>query len=432
MKRFALALVLCFLVCCLASAQKGTSNSSSSSSGSSTSGYGGGGGTYHSSGSGSGSSGYSGGSAGYSGGSHSSSSSSSHSGGYSGNGSSGPHSTTNSPSSASSGGNSHSSSRDTSSHSNLGVGASGSNPRGSGTGNSVTRDNSSHSNIRLGTTGWELNRGHSGSGFGRPKTLPTPGPQGLGRPDSVQDPAWLHQPIHVSLPPENLDKHTRQQIFAERVRAIGLEPSKSSFKSAMASIGDQESKRVNWIGKLFGDKPKSPNPSKPPEQSQLRPCKGKECKEIPIPPKPCVGAKCPKQPGTTAKTVCSTGFPGANGSCQPWGYMENCTYPYNLGSLGHCHIRWASVHSSYCWQILRELSLQQKIMQETRLSQTRACSVAPQSPECAKLTQDLDQALARIQQLQQQYRMCAAATGRSAPTDMNPWSFNSWPSVLWP
>jgi len=39
-----------------------------------------------------------------------------------------------------------------------------------------------------------------------------------------------------ALASSNLDKSTRQQIFAERVRAVGLEINKSAYKSA--TLGD--------------------------------------------------------------------------------------------------------------------------------------------------------------------------------------------------
>jgi hypothetical protein len=434
-RRFALAVVLSFLVPFLAFTQhQSTSSSSSSSSGNSggssggysggsSGGYSGGGGSSHSSGSSGGSSsgGYSGGShssgssgssaGGYSGGSHSSSSGSSgasHSGGYSGGSSSSSHSGTYSPSTSSS---------------NSG------------------RENSSRSNIRV-TSVQDFHGSASGSagsvrGGGTSnivfQSLPTKPLPGAGRPDSIQDADWIHQPFRISLPPESADKHTRQQVFADRAREIGLEPNKSSYKNAIASLDGNRSRHPSWVGKLFGEKPR---PTKTASVSEMRPCKGADCGKNP-PPKPCVGPKCPK-PGPPPKPqpppvrpVCYNGYSNAGGTCQPWGYFENCSYPYTYNSMGSCRVHWAAVDSSYCGQILRELERQQALLQQLRFAQTATCSNAPQGAECSRLTQQLNDAVAHIQQLQQQYRMCTAAAGLYGPSP-NVWPRNYWPTVVWP
>jgi hypothetical protein len=438
-RRFALAIALSFLVAFPAFSQhQGTSSSGSSSSGASAGGYhggssgdsGGGGGSYHSSGSNSGSSGYSGGSGGYSGGSHSSApTSSSQSGGYSGGGSSSSHSTTNSSSSSSVAGNADSSLRGTSSHSNIRVGLSGSETPGMRTGNSASPSTSPHSDIRVGTNDWQLDRRTPGNYGPRDLAMPSSaGSPGLGRPDLTQDPAWLHEPIRLVLPPQNLDKHTRQEIFAERARALGLEPSKSSFNT-IASMGDRGARHVSWMAKIFGKNAKATDSRTPPLKSELRLCHGKECKAGPIAPKPCVGSNCPS-PST--KAICGSGFRGASGSCQPWGYLENCSYPYTFNSLGHCRVRWASVDSRYCWQILRELERQKTRLDQIRPAQTMACSADSHGSQCMKLTQEVSQALRQVQELQQQYRMCAAAAGLPLRTDVGAWPFHSWPAVVWP
>jgi hypothetical protein len=439
-RRFALAIALSFFVPFPAFSQhQGTSSSTSSSSGGSSGSYhggssgdsGGGGGAYHPSGSSSGSSGYTGGSGGYSGGSHSSApTGSSQSGGYSGGGSSSSHSTTNSSSSSAVAGNANSSLRGTSSHSNIRLGLSGLETPGVRPGNSASPDTSSHSNIRVGTNGWQLNR-RTPDNYATPDlaTLPTPGSPGLGRPDLIQDPAWLHQPIRLLLPPQNLDKHTRQEIFAERARAMGLEPSKSSFNGTMASMGDRGARHVSWIARIFGKNAKSTDSATPPIKSELRLCHGKECKAGPIPPKPCAGSNCPS-PST--KAICGSGFRGTSGSCQPWGYLENCSYPYTLNSLGHCRVRWAAVNSSYCWQILGELERRKARLDQTMRAQTIACSADSHGTECMKLTHEVNHGLRQVQQLQQQYRMCAAAAGLSLRIDVGAWPFHSWPVLVWP
>jgi hypothetical protein len=436
--RFALAIVLSLAPSLAFPQHQGTSSSSSSSSGGSSGSYhggssgysGGGGGSSPSSGSSSGSSGYSGGSRGYSGGAHSSApSSSSPSGNYSGGVASGSHSTTNS-SSSSAGRSAISSLQDSSSHSSIRVGVSGFETPGVGAGNAAGRDTSSHSNPGVGTTGWQLNRGtpdNSGAG-----ELSTPGSAGLGRPESIQDPTWLHQPIRLVLPPQDLDKHTRQEIFAERARAMGLEPNQSSFHRTTEAMGDREFRHVSWIAKIFGKKAQSPDSATPPTKSELRVCHGKECRAGSIPPKPCAGGNCPKPPSTSTEAICASGFRGTSGSCQPWGYLENCSYPYTVHSLGHCRVRWASVDFGYCWQILRELERRKTLLDRVKQAQTMACSADPHDGECMRLTQDVNRGLRQIQQLQQQYRMCAAAAGLHLPADARAWPFHSWPSVVWP
>jgi hypothetical protein len=190
------------------------------------------------------------------------------------------------------------------------VGLSGLEAPGVPTGNSASPDTSSHSNVRVGTNGWQLNRGTPDSFGARDlATLPTPGSPGSGRPDLIQDPAWSHQPIRLVLPPQNLDKHMREEIFAERARAIGLEPNRSSFKGTMASLDDRGARHVSWIARVFGKNAKSTDVTTPPIKSELRVCHGKECKAGSIPPKPCAGSNCPK-PSPSTKAICGSGFRG--------------------------------------------------------------------------------------------------------------------------
>lgn len=443
MTRFALAVVLALSVPYFASAQHhsegGSRPSSSGSSASSSSGSSGGysGGSSHSSGS-SGSGGYSGGS------SHSSSSSSSggsHSSGAASSSHSGGASSGSTSSSARSGGYSSNSPSSTYSPSS---GSSGNARNGS-------RDNSLHSNIRISTTrdipisnaapsGSSPGSGMSGITM---RSLPTRGLPGSGRPDSIQDEAWMHQQFQIQLPQGSVDKKFLAHTVTEQGREVGIEPNKSAYKEKLASLGGPESRHVSWVGKLFGEKPK---PIKGTPVSELRACKGEECGKNP-PPKPCVGPKCPK-PGPPPKPqppavghLCYNGYSNTGGTCQPWGYFRDCTYNrsyyggYNVpGSpWGYCRVQWASVNSSYCSRILQEIQHQKMVLQQTGVSQGTACSTGPQSPGCSKVTQQLNDAQARIQQLQQQYQICTAAAGvRGSPSASGPWSLNPWPSVVWP
>lgn len=420
-KPLALAVVLSFLVSFLAFSQhQGSSSSSSSSSGggsSAGSSASSGGRSFHSSGSGGG------GSQGYSGGSHSSASSGTNSGGYSG----ASHSST-STNSSHSGGNSAGSSR---SHSN------GYSPVSDASGNvhDGLRDNSPHSNT--GTSNiQELGGGSDASSHPGGvssilfRTVPSKALPGSGRPDSMNDESWIHQPFQIVVPPETSDKKSLARLLFERAREAGLEPNKSAYKEAMASLSEADSHHVSWVGKLFGERSKA---SRETGESQLRNCKDAECRKRPS-PNPCVGPKCSKSPSPPrAGTVCAAGYVGANGSCQPWGYIRDCTYRDLNLPTGDCRISWASVDSGYCRRILEEIRHQQTRLQPTRLAQGMACSTAPQSSGCASLTQDLDQGLARLQQLQQQYRMCSMAAGMNASLPfVGPRSVSSWPVVAGP
>jgi len=443
-KRLALVLVLQFSVPYLASAQRqGTSGSSSSSSaggssGGSTGYSGGGGGGSHSSGSSSGSSGYSGSSSGgYSGGSHSSASGGSSPGGNYG----GSHSSASGGSS--SGGNyggSHlSASSGSSSGGSHSSGSTGSPSRPSG--NSGGSPSSSHANPYSPVAGSSGDI-HGGSRDNSPRSgsssiifqsLPTKSLPPSGRPESIQDQSWIHQPFQIEVRPETLDNKSLERVLSERGREVGLESSKSAYKQAMMPLGAPEAHHVSWVGKLFGAKATS---TKKAPGSQLRPCTDVECGKIP-PPKPCVGAKCPKPgppkpPPARVGDVCGAGYQARSGTCQPWGYFRDCTY-YADSQLGNCRIQWASVDSGYCWRILQEIQHQQKLLQQTSFEQGVACTTAPQGAMCAKLTQDINDETAQIQQLQQQYRMCTTAANQHLrPIVPGTSSLNSWPVFPWP
>ena len=246
----------------------------------------------------------------------------------------------------------------------------------------------------------------------------------------------MHQPFQIQLPRGDLDKKSLAHVVAIQGREVGLEPNKSAYKEKLASLGGPESRHVSWVRRLFGEKPKAPKSGAPPK-SELRPCTGKECKPVPVPPKPCVGSKCPKPqppPKAVAPTVggvCTSGYMGSNGGCQPWGYFRDCTY-YGSAHPFYCRIQWASVNPSYCLQILRELDRQQMQLQQARFAQASTCSTAPQSPDCVRLTQRLNEIMGQIQQLQQQYRMCTAAAGLYVPPPTGSRFPNSWPPHIWP
>lgn len=399
MKRFALAVVLSFSISHFAVAQHhsggGSSSSSSSSSGGSSSagGYSGGssggysGGSSHSSGS-SGGGGYSGGS------SHSSGSS----GGYSG----GSHSAGGSGSSV--GGSSHSGGG---SHSNAGSGHSGgsSNAGNShfGYGNSSAR-----TNMRSGTNSVE----HVGN-FSGPSQ--TGGPIGSTadrlstfRQATASGDAWMYKSFTLDISAKNLNKAVAHREFDGKLQGVGLESSKSAYREKVGAIGInfKEGHRPNWIARMFGAKTTAPKQSVSP---QLRPCLNKECKPVPVPPKPCVGKKCPvptPPPIPTPSTgVCTNGY-DAYGYCAPWGYVDRCSTQSD-----YCYVRFARVNRNYCGRILQQIRREQASYLQVEQTQQSSCAAGPQSQECAQASQKLQQLGNDIFQLQHQYQLCQTATG---------------------
>ena len=414
MKRFALAVVLSFSITHFAIAQHhdgGSSSSSSSSSGSSSGGgnSGGGGGASHSSSSSSGGGGYSGSgggsghssSGGASGGSHSSGGGSSHSGGFS-------------PSHGGSGSNPHSGGGNGSAHSNVRSSSSVEHVGG------ATRSSGNRTNV-ISSVGLQPGV-HGAASDSLTKPVP-PGQQ------------WMQQPFVLDLPTRpDLNKALSKHEFDSKLLGVGLEPNKSAYREKLAAFGgvQQQSHRSNWIARMFGSKPPATKQAVP----QLRPCTAKECKPIPVPPKPCVGPKCPKPTPTPIPTpitgVCTSGH-DVNGYCMPWGYIDRCN------SFGdNCNLRFSRVNVDYCWRILREIRRQQARQNQMRVKQQSVCSTNPQNQECAQAEQDLQNATASIAQLQRQYQLCQTATGWTSdpssslgsadPFDWQvEWQYSSWP-----
>jgi len=411
-KRFALAVVLSFSITHFAIAQhhdggssSPSSSSPSSSSSSSGSSGGGGGGSSHSSSSSSGG-GYSGSgggsghssSGGSSGGSHSSGGGSSHSGGLS-------------PSHAGSDSNPHSGGGNGSAHSNVRSSTSSVEHVGGATRSSGNRSNISSSvGLQLGA--------HGAASDSLVKQVP-PGQQ------------WMHQPFVLDLPTRpDLNKALSKHEFDSKLLGVGLEPNKSAYREKLAAFGGmpQQDHRPNWIARMFGAKPSATKQALP----QLRPCLAKECKPIPVPPKPCVGPKCPKPTPTPIPTpitgVC-TGGHDVNGYCLPWGYIDRCN---SFG--GNCNLRFSRVNVDYCWRILREIRRQQALQNQMRVKQQSVCSTNPQNQECAQAEQDLQNSTTSIVQLQRQYQLCQTATGWSSDpssslgtSDPFEWQYSSWP-----
>jgi hypothetical protein len=208
--------------------------------------------------------------------------------------------------------------------------------------------------------------------------------------------SWTHQPLTLDLSAKALGTLRTDEKELAKLQAVGLEPSKAEYKETLGSLPGKsgEVRHPNWVARVFGAKNR---PASTLEGPQLRPCVGKECKPVPVPPKPCVGAKCPKPPTPTPQSgVCLNGY-DANGYCAPWGYVEQ----------GHVHL--CRINSDYCWRILEEIGRERQIRQDLDSEQQRICSGAPQSGECAQAVINLQNSVDRINQLEDQYRMCRMA-----------------------
>ena len=427
MTRVALAAVLSLSFPYFAAAQhrsEGGPPSSPPSSGSSASSSGGGysgGGSANSGGS---SSGYSGGS------SHSSSSSSSgSSGSYSGGSSHSSGSSSSGGSGSYSGGGNHGGSHSSgpdnpgrsggysggsSSGSHSGGNSSPSHPGSGGNPNSGSRDNSPRSNMRTASAGFEHPSG--GSSSSNPALGSNSSSGGASRPyqdsnqwrsnirGTVTPETWMRAPATLDLPTKDLNVRSVRREFDSKLQAVGLEPSKSAFRERIAVSGGGESRHVSWLSRVFGRKPVSASQTAAP---QLRPCFDKECKPFPVPPKPCVGSKCPPAPQPLPPpvgAVCQVGYLDQYGNCQPWGYVERCANnPYR-----QCNVRFSLVDEQYCWRILQEIQRQNAGLNQLRFQRSVACS-NPQSQDCVTLTSSLNDAVARVRRLEQQYQLCRAS-----------------------
>ena len=392
MKRFALAVVLSVSITHFAIAQHHSGGGSSSSGSSSSGGYGGGssggysGGSNHSSGS-SGGGGYSGGS------SHSSGSS----GGSSGSG--GSHS--------SNGGSSHSGGG---SHSNAGSGPSGGSSN-TGSYHSSHGNDSARSNMRSSTNPVERSGSFSGASQTGGSIGSTADRSSTLRQATAPTEAWMYKSYTLDISAKNLNKAVAHHEFDSKFQGVGLESSKSAYREKMAAIGIdlKEGHRPNWIARMFGAKTTRSKQSVSP---QLRPCLSKECKPVPVPPKPCVGKKCPvptPAPVPTPSTgVCTNGY-DAYGYCAPWGYVDRCSTQSD-----YCYVRFARVNRNYCGRILQEIRREQASYQHVEQTQQSSCTVGPQSQECAQATQKLEKGGNHIFQLEHQYQLCQTASGGTA------------------
>lgn len=414
MKRFALAVVLSVSITHFAVAQHhaegGSSSSSSGSSGGSSSGGGYSGG--YSGGSSSGAS-HSSGGGGYSGGSHSSGGSG-NSGGYSG------------------GGSSHSGG----SHSGASSHSGGSSSPSAGGANSHLRggNSSARSNMRSSTNSAEQSDNHNGAirGGGNFANGYSAVSGSILRQPTASGEPWMDKPYTLDISAANLSRALSHHEFDSKLQAQGLESNKSAYRDRLAALGIKapEVHRPNWIARMFGAKATSAQPG---ASSQLRPCLAKECKPIPVPPKPCAGEKCPAPPPVPVPTpitgVCANGY-DSYGYCLPWGYVSRCNTYGN-----YCYVRFARVDPNYCGRILQQIRREQANYRQVEQQQQSACAAGPQSQECTQATQKLQKLGKGIFQLEHQYQLCQTATGWTTADPS--WSTGTvaapeWPSDAWP
>lgn len=390
MTRIALAVVLAITVPFLASAQHhpGSGGPAPSSGGASSGGSSSPGGGF--------SSGSSGGYSGASSASHSSSSSSGSSGNYSG-GSRGDSSSRANAGTSPNG----SSSANHSGHTYTGtVSSSSSQPSGA--------RNSANSNIRIGNPTSEGARGNAD--LSRQFYVGTNSRAGsVTSGSNTAGDVWMHASPRLNPAPSGLDKSQRAIFFAEQMRAMGIETSKSAYHDKLASIGVVEPHRPNWFARMFGAKAA---PSKQQAVADIRkPCNGPQCRPWP-PPKPCKGPNCkpvnpppPVNPPKPVSGICSSGFPNANGICQPWGYVGNCRWDYTLQTTG-CFINYASFDPGYCSLLLQRIQSEQAALTQLTMQKNMACSNDPQSTACFDLSQRVRDDEVRLESLQRQYQMC--------------------------
>ena len=399
MRRAALAVLLTFFVPILLVAQRhaaeggsgssggysGSSGSSSSNVSSSTSSSNSG--SSHSSSTSSGSSGYSGGSSGNSGGNRGSDSSSGVNHGAShtsGGASSSP--STHSGSSASGSGNA-----DAGTHAGLASGSARSNLREAG------------SDSR--TSG----RQNPSALFGPSSQLASAGVND----ESLQKPVTFHL---FSAGSANPQKALRNGSFDAELQMLGVEKTKTAYEQKTASTVEKsaERKEHSWAAKFLLGRGSTPEAN-----PELRPCKLKECKPIPGPPKP-VQPPHPTPPPVSAGNVCLSGVPDPLNAyqCLPWGYINNCNR-----SQG-CYLHLAPVDYSYCDEILRRLREAEKAAEGLEKDEKATCSANPQSMQCAMATGDHQTAKDNVLQLSRQYQMCRMA---AVPTTSNNWP--RWPLV---
>ncbi len=400
MTRFALAFVLSLAVPA-AYAQKGGSSPSAADNSSHSGGSSGYSGSSSSSG---GSSSYSGGSS-HSSGSSGSSSSSSYSGGSSG----GSHSSEPSSPSHSGGGSAGSHSGGSSSSSGSGGGS-----------HSGSTDHSPRSNIRTGTTGSEYrnntsNGTQSGSKGGTSVVESVHGSREYSNYAGTQR-TWVRGSANFNMLANESGRQLTKKEFDAKLRAAGLETSKAAYDKKVAA-GGADVRQPSWLAKLFGAKP---HPTTQAASSQLRPCLLKECGHPQ--PKPCLGKNCPQPTPKPAprpiqsEFVCSRGFLSASGTCQPWGYADECSRStfdpygqYRLTPRSQCGVHLtASVDSSSCLRILDRLNQEKNKLSQLQLQQGAACN-DPKSQQCSDANEGANKTAQDVQSLSEQYQICRAA-----------------------
>jgi len=274
--------------------------------------------------------------------------------------------------------------------------------------------NSANSNVRLGNATGERARGNADYSHVYVGTNSHVGSSNSG--SNATGDVWMHASPRFDPAPSDLNKSQRALFFSQQMRAIGLETSKSAYHDKLASLGVVEPHHPNWVARMLGAKA---IPSKQQAVADIRkPCNGPQCKPLP-PPKPCKGANCkpvnpppPVNPPKPVSGICSSGFPNANGLCQPWGYVGNCRWDHNLQTPG-CFINYASFDPGYCSLLLQRIQSEQAALGQLTMQKNMTCSNDPQGKACFDLSQRVRDDEVRLQSLQRQYQMCR--TGAHLP-----------------
>jgi len=230
--------------------------------------------------------------------------------------------------------------------------------------------------------------------------------------ESLQKPVTFHL---FSADSANPQKALRNGSFDAELQMLGVEKTKTAYEQKTASTVEKsaERKEHSWAAKFLLGRGKNTEAN-----PELRPCKLKECKPIPGPPKP-VQPPHPTPPPVSAGNVCLSGVPDPLNAyqCLPWGYINNCNR-----SQG-CYLHLAPVDYSYCDEILRRLKEAEKAAEGLEKDEKATCSTNPQSMQCAMATGDRQTAMENVEQLKRQYQMCRMAAVPTTSNNSSQWPF---------
>jgi hypothetical protein len=271
----------------------------------------------------------------------------------------------------------------------------GASSRAASGGHSGATQSSAQSNVRNGNAGVERSNVQSGAGLQNGGVVSHPSSHAI----PIQNEKFLQEAFQLHSSTSSPRTALREGKFDKELGDLGLARSKAAYYSSARGVKDP-----NWFSKHILGKQQKPEAGAVPS---LRPCTGKECKPVPIPPKPCLaGTNCNSatQPTAPSRGVCASGVLGPGGACEPWGYLD-------CNRRGVCDAHLTSVDPSYCADILSRLRQEEMSAAVQENQRQTACSSGAQSPECLRLTNDTNVSRLRVEQLQRQYQMCRLSAG---------------------